>query len=288
MIMKKTILITGSSTGFGKLTALTLSRAGYQVIATMRETEGKNKDVAHELNALDDIDVLELDVTSDNSVEQAMSHIKAKYSNIDVLINNAGVAGGGIMEAYSMENIKSMYEINVFGVFRMYQAVLPFMRAAKKGLIINLSSFVGIFSSPYLVPYNSTKFALEAISEGMQGELRQFNIENVSIISGAFPTEMNTGVKSGITGDKVSIIDAYGEAARKDMETFGNGIGEQMGKNKPQDMAKAIKSIIEMPEGSRPTRFPLDAIAEGTDIALISAIKPFKKQWAEKYGVNLD
>jgi NAD(P)-dependent dehydrogenase (short-subunit alcohol dehydrogenase family) len=138
--MSQVILITGTSSGFGKLMTQTLSAAGHTVIATMRGTTGKNAAVARQLAALPKVDVVELDVTSDESVRQAVSQILATYGRLDVLVNNAGVTGFGLVEAYSLEQVRRLFEVNFCGVLRTYQAVLLAMRQAQQGLIINLST----------------------------------------------------------------------------------------------------------------------------------------------------
>ncbi|SEA52262.1 SDR family NAD(P)-dependent oxidoreductase [Pedobacter hartonius] len=285
--MSKTVLITGTSTGFGKIIVKTLSEAGFQVIATMRGSEGRNQGSATELSGLTNVEVVELDVTDDASVQKAMVYINSKYPKIDVLINNAGVGGVGIAEAYSIDQFKQMFDVNVFGVMRMYQAVLPSMRSAGAGLVINFSSVNGMFSFPYLVPYSSSKFALEAINEGMQNELSQFNIDNVSLVIGAHPTEMNNGVKSGLNSDLEAVTSAYGQLAQDRQNATGDLVGANMHRNDLQHLAGQVLKIINMETGTRPSRVPIDEIAEGTDRAFIEGVKTLKGDWAKKYNIVL-
>src|SRR3569833_3141897 len=138
--MSKNIFITGTSTGFGKLIAITLANAGYSEIAGMRNVDGKNEAVALELGAIPNIDVVNIDVTSDVSVKTAFEQVLNKYGKIDVLVNNAAVAGFGLLEAYSLDQFRQMLDVNAFSVLRTYQAVLPSMRKEKNGLIINITS----------------------------------------------------------------------------------------------------------------------------------------------------
>ena len=121
----------------------------------------------------------------------------------------------------------------------------------------------------------------------MKGELKQFNIENVSINSGAYPTKMNNGAKTVITADKQDITDAYGQRAQQEMQAFGTAIEEQMVRNNPQHMADAILKIMQMKDGTRPLRYPLDAIAEGTDHEFINGTKLLISAWAKKYSVTI-
>jgi short-subunit dehydrogenase len=106
-----------------------------------------------------------MDITNDDSVNNAVEQVLKKYGQIDVLVNNAGVAGFGLFESTSLENMKGLFDVNLFGVVRTYQAVLPSMRKHKSGLIINISSGFGIFASPFVVPYQMGKFWLEALTE---------------------------------------------------------------------------------------------------------------------------
>lgn len=174
--MSNVVFITGTSTGMGKLTARTLATAGYTVIAGMRNTLGKNKAVADELASVPNIDVVEIDVTDDASVTQAFETVLGKYGRIDVLVNNAAVAGFGLLEAYSLDQIRRMFEVNFYGVIRTYQAVLPTMRKAKSGLIINITSGASGHTLPFMVPYMASKFGVETITEGLQDELKAYGI----------------------------------------------------------------------------------------------------------------
>jgi len=284
--MKKTVFITGTSTGFGKLTAITLSKAGYQVIAGMRGIKGKNESVARELGALANIEVVEIDVTNDDSVNTAFETIIEKYGKIDVLVNNAAVSGFGLLEAYSLDKIRQMFEVNFYGVIRTYQAVLPSMREQKSGLIVNITSGASGHTSPFMVPYFASKFGVESITEGLQDELRQFNIENVSIQPGVYPTEMNTGEKTGANADKPEIAKLYDPIATKQFNAVGAALFGKMKEfnMNPQTIADGILELVQMKDGTRPLRFPLDAIAQGTDVEFINARAEIKAKWLAKYN----
>jgi len=284
--MSKTIFITGTSTGFGKLTAVTLAKAGNSVIAGMRGINGRNEAAAQELASLPNIEVVEIDVTSDASVKTAFESMLAKYGNIDVLINNAAVSGFGLLEAYSINQVKNMFEVNFFGVLRTYQAVLPGMRKAKNGLIINITSGASGHTLPFMIPYLASKFGVESITEGLQDELSEYGIENVSIQPGVYPTEMNNGSKAGVNADKPEIIADYGEAATQKFNAIGSALFGKMAEFKmdPQTIADGILQLVNMKKGSRPLRFPLDAIAQGTDREFIDARAAIKAKWLAKYS----
>jgi NAD(P)-dependent dehydrogenase (short-subunit alcohol dehydrogenase family) len=284
--MSKIIFITGTSTGFGKLMTITLAKEGHQVIAGMREVSGRNAEVAKELAALANVSVVELDITDDDSVNKAIGGTLAKYGSIDVLVNNAGVAGFGLFEAFSIKQMKRMFEVNAYGVVRTIQAVLPSMRENMGGLIINLTSGASGHTLPFMVPYLASKFVVEAITEGLAEELRDYGIESVSIQPGVYPTEMNNGVKTGINSDKVEITAAYGEAATVKFNAIGAGLFGKMAQFNmdPQVIANGVLDLVNMEKGSRPLRFPLDAIAEGTDIEFINSRAALKAKWVKKYS----
>jgi NAD(P)-dependent dehydrogenase (short-subunit alcohol dehydrogenase family) len=284
--MNKTVFITGTSTGFGKLTATTLASAGYKVIAGMRGISGKNETVAKELRSLPNVEVVEIDVTDDSSVNNAFEKVLEKYGRIDVLVNNAAVSGFGLLEAYSLDRIRQMFEVNFYGVIRTYQAVLPSMREHKSGLIINITSGASAHTSPFMVPYFASKFGVESITEGLQDELKQFNIDNVSIQPGVYPTEMNTGEKTGVNADKQEIATLYDPVATEQFNAIGSALFGKMKEfnMNPQTIADGILELIQMKGGSRPLRFPLDAVAQGTDLEFINARAELKAKWLAKYS----
>ncbi|QTE38549.1 SDR family NAD(P)-dependent oxidoreductase [Mucilaginibacter gossypii] len=283
--MSKVIVITGTNTCFGKLTALTLAASGHSVIATMRNTAGKNKNAADELAATDNIEVVEMDVADDESVSNGFNYIINKYGSIDVLINNAAVTGFGVAEGYSIDAYKKMFEINFYGAIRTYQAALPVMRKLKQGLIINLSTGASGFSVPYMVPYMASKFALETFIEGIDSELREFGIENVSIPCGVYPTGM--GDKGGYNADRTEIATAYPDFEPR-IAALGMAMFSKMQESNmnPQAIADGIKALIDMEKGFRPLRYPIDAIAQGTDQEFITAKRKIKRKWAAKYGID--
>lgn len=283
--MKKVIFITGTSTGFGKLMVQTLAKAGHTVIAGMRGISGKNAGVAAELSTLPGVNVVEIDITSDESVTTAFNQALAKHSTIDVLVNNAAVAGFGLLEAYSLQQVRNMFDVNFYGVLRTYQAVLPAMRKAKSGLIINITSGASGHTLPFMIPYLASKFGVESITEGMQDELRQFNIENVSIQPGVYPTEMNNGSKAGVHADNPAIAAEYDPEATTAFNAMGAALFGKMTEfnMNPQTIADGVLALVNMQPGTRPLRYPLDAVAQGTDVEFINARANIKTKWLAAY-----
>jgi NAD(P)-dependent dehydrogenase (short-subunit alcohol dehydrogenase family) len=284
--MSEIILITGTSTGFGKLTAKTLAKAGYNVIAGMRGVNGKNAAVAAEMAKIANVTVVEIDITDDDSVKNAFEYVIKTFGRIDILVNNAAVSGFGLLEAYTLDQVRRMFEVNVYGVLRTYQAVLPVMRNQKRGLIINLTSGASGHTLPFMTPYLASKFVVESITEGAQAELADFGIENVSIQPGVYPTEMTNGSKVGIDADRSEIIAIYGPEAQDKFNALGIALFGKMAKFKmnPQTIADGILELVKMQKGTRPLRFPLDAIAQGTDKEFIKARADLKAKWLAAYS----
>lgn len=164
---KKSIVVTGSSSGFGQKAVKDFADKGYQVFATMRGPTGKNATVKAELEAYSDsIHVVDMDVTHDESVKTAIASVLEKAGKIDVLLNNAGVMYLGITEAFSIAQAREQMETNYYGAMRTIQAVLPAMREARSGLIINTSSMVGQISAPYFLPMPRLNTLWKAIFRG--------------------------------------------------------------------------------------------------------------------------
>jgi NAD(P)-dependent dehydrogenase (short-subunit alcohol dehydrogenase family) len=185
---QKVAIVTGSSSGIGLESALLLARNGYNTYATMRSPE---KDTSIKTAVQKEglpIRAVQLDVTDDSSVKNAVDHIISEAGRIDVLVNNAGYGLGGAFEDLSMEEIKSQYETNLFGLIRVTQAVLPTMRKQRSGRILNLSSGAGIFGYPGGSAYVSTKFAVEGLSESIAYELEPFGIKVILIEPGFIRT----------------------------------------------------------------------------------------------------
>ena len=187
---QKAVIVTGSSSGIGLESALLLARNGYITYATMRSPEKDTSIKKAVQNEGLPIRVVQLDVTDDSSVKNAVDHIISEAGRIDILVNNAGYGLGGALEDIVMEEIKSQYETNLFGLIRVTQAVLPTMRKQRSGRIINISSGNGIFGFPGISAYVSTKFAVEGLSEAIAYELEPFGIKVILIEPGFVRTNI--------------------------------------------------------------------------------------------------
>jgi NAD(P)-dependent dehydrogenase (short-subunit alcohol dehydrogenase family) len=212
---QKVAVITGSSSGIGLESALLLARNGYKTYATMRSPEKDTSIKTAVQNEGLPIRVVQLDVTDESSVKNAIGHIISEVGRIDILVNNAGYGLGGALEDLSMEEIKSQYETNLFGLIRVIQAVLPTMRKQKSGRIINISSGAGLFGYPGGSAYVSTKFAVEGLSESIAYELEPCGIKVILIEPGFIRT--NFGNAMVIAKKAQDSASPYSELMQKSM-----------------------------------------------------------------------
>jgi NAD(P)-dependent dehydrogenase (short-subunit alcohol dehydrogenase family) len=264
----KTVVITGSSSGFGYLTTLTLARKGYKVWATMRNSETKNATKKEELLNIAEIEnlnisVLDMDVNNDHSVTTAIDRIAKTDGKIDYLINNAGYMFVGITEAYSIQQAKEQFETNFFGILRTTKAVLPYMRKQKDGLIVNVTSLAGRLAFPYFGIYCASKHAVEAYSQAMRYELAPFGIEVSIVEPGPFGTNL---LFTGPKEENQDVFNAYGEHKNVPFAMLKNfeGFYATDEAPNPQLVADSIAQLVESEKGNR-----VDRVVSGIDYGLI-------------------
>jgi NAD(P)-dependent dehydrogenase (short-subunit alcohol dehydrogenase family) len=253
VVANSVILVTGTSTGFGRLISVTLARRGYTVFASMRDIEGRNQRRAANLQELQRQDnlrlsVIELDVTDDLSVHRAVEGVVRTAGKIDVLVNNAGVSCWGLTETFTIEQARQIFETNFFGALRMNRAVLPHMRRRQTGLLIHISSVGGRLVMPSSGIYCATKFALEAIAETMRYELSQLGIDSVTIEPGAHSTAISVNAVDAADQARAADYGVLAEIPHKLRDAFAGLAGN------PQNVADRVVELIEMPGGMRPAR----------------------------------
>ena len=236
---KKVAIVTGSSSGIGFETSLLLSRNGFFTYLTMRNLD-KAKTISNiKQKEKLSLEILQLDVTNDKSVKEAINKIKYEQGRIDVLVNNAGYALVGPFEEISIKEFKEQFDTNVFGVIRVTQTVLPIMRRQKGGIIVNISSIAGKIGFPLTSAYVSSKFALEGLSESMAYELEQFGIKIILIEPGVIKTNFDKNLKIG----KNVLIDSspYIEMTQKRISRFKPRFKDGL---HPLEVAKVILKAI--------------------------------------------
>src|SRR5712664_2388698 len=254
MNSKQVVLITGSSTGFGRLFTETLARKGHTVFATMRDPAGRNAKNAAEIRTLAEKDslpihVLEMDVTDDASVQRAVDAAIARAGRIDVAINNAGYYLSGLEEAVTTEQARRLMDTNFLGVVRVNRAVLPHMRRQRSGVIMHISSGAGRIILPSAGFYCASKFAMEALAEAYSYELASQGIESVIVEPGQYETPVfgNT-----VMAADQARTDTYG--AVKEIPAKVNGALSSTAGN-AQEVADAVLRIIETPAGEKQLRY---------------------------------
>jgi NAD(P)-dependent dehydrogenase (short-subunit alcohol dehydrogenase family) len=251
------ILITGTSSGFGKLTTQALAGKGHTVVATLRDVAGKNKDAAAELRKVDRCTVVELDVTSDKSVDAGVAAAIKEVGHLDVVVNNAGYAVGGLVETVTAAQMLAEYDTNVIGVHRVNRAVLPHLRERRSGLLVHISSGLGRRPLPLLGVYSSTKWAIECYAEVLRYELKATGVDSVIVQPGAFPTEFNAKSMAGADQARAA---GYGPLAHG-LEMMGARMQQMFAVPNPphpQEVADVIVGLVDMPAGKRPPRTVVD------------------------------
>lgn len=258
MSERQTILITGTSSGFGHGATLALATRGHRVFAAMRDVTGKNRTVAERFASWaaerdHDLQVVEIDVTDERSVERGVATVVDRAERLDVLVHNAGVGTWGLQEGFTADQVQKMFDVNVFGVLRMNRAVLPHMRRAGSGCVIYVSSGLGRIQLPFLGPYTASKHALEAIAETGSYELRPSGIETSILQPGAYGTEFHA---NAIQPEDAARLDGQ-PAVRAMFEAFGGAFEERIRSGQladPQEVVEALVELVEAPPGERPFR----------------------------------
>ena len=270
--MKKTILITGASSGFGRETAKLFDAKGWNVIATMRLPEKET-----ELTKLGNVLVTKLDVTDKQSIQSAVAAGIEKFGSIDVLVNNAGYGAFGELESAPEEEIRKQFDVNLFGLIAVTQAVLPGMRERRSGVVINVSSVGGRITFPYCSLYHATKFAVEGLTESMQYELNQFGISMKIVEPG--------GYKTDFAGRSMSVFNADGPADYKpSFEHFMKMIENWPMSDKLSEVADAIYEAAT--DGDEKLRYPADVhAAELIQTRHQMGDVEFKKMMATQFSI---
>ncbi|HEY2476918.1 MAG TPA: SDR family oxidoreductase [Candidatus Cybelea sp.] len=264
MSKQQVIVVTGSSSGFGRKTAERFADAGWQVFATMRDSGGRHAEEAEALAARG-MRVVELDVTDQASADHATAEILGEVEGVDVLVNNAGTSYFGPTEAFTVEVVKAQFDVNVFGPLRINRSLLPSMRERRSGLIVYISSLTGRLSLPGLGVYCASKFAIEAFAEAASYELGPLGIDVAIVEPGAFTTNISN---SRVGPDDAQRVTGYAHL-RATSAAIGAFLSESAKGRDLDEVAEAIYRLATSPPGSRPLRTPVpaDTIVEGINTA---------------------
>ncbi|AWN43458.1 SDR family oxidoreductase [Methylobacterium durans] len=270
---EKIILVTGSSSGFGRLTAVALARAGHTVYASMRDVANRNARNAAELTTLStkegiDLRPLELDVQSEESVNAAVGKLIAESGRINVVVHNAGHMMFGPAEAFTPEQFAQQYDVNVLGTQRVNRAVLPHMRARREGLLVWVSSSSSAGGTPpYLAPYFAAKAAMDSLAVLYARELSRWGIETTIVVPGAFTKGTNHFAHSGRPADEACVA----EYEAGPYKNFGEQVQQAFAAIVPEDadpspVAARIAEVVDTPFGQRPFRVHYDPSQDGADV----------------------
>jgi len=272
--MQQIIVITGASSGFGRLSANALAKAGHIVYASMRDTKGRNAAQVADVKkyAIDnkvDLRAIELDVGSQASADAAIAQIVAEQGRLDVVMHNAGHMSFGPAEAFTPEQLAELYDVNVLSTQRVNRAGLPQLRKQGRGLLVWVSSSSSAGGTPpYLAPYFAAKAGMDAMAVVYARELSRWGIETSIIVPGAFTGGTNHFAHSGKPADQARIA----EYEAGPYAGFGEEIMKAFGAIVPPDadaasVADAIVGVVDAPFGKRPFRVHIDPTQDGAEVA---------------------
>ena len=253
--MTKTVLITGCSSGFGRLTAQTFAKAGWSVVATMRSPE-KETELADGPQML----VTKLDVSDPDSIKTAFAAARSQFGQVDAVVNNAGYGGDGLFEQVGDADIRAMFETNVFGAMNVMREALPEMRANGAGAIVNVTSMAGHCGLPGHAVYSASKHAMVGLTEGMAMEYRPLGVRIYSVAPGAYPTTaFNANVDKRLDEGDPQLV-SFSKALRAQIDVVGEQMANQGGRlADPQEVADRIFALV---TGDGPIHNPTGSDAE--------------------------
>ena len=272
--MKQVIVITGASSGFGRLSANALAEAGHTVYASMRGTTGRNAAAVADVEkyaTVNNVDLraIELDVGSQASADAAIAKIVAEQGRLDVVMHNAGHMAFGPAEAFTPEQLAELYDINVLSAQRVNRAALPQLRKQGRGLLVWVSSSSSAGGTPpYLAPYFAAKSGMDAMAVVYARELTRWGIETSIIVPGAFTSGTNHFAHSGSPADRARVA----EYEAGPYAGFGEQIQKAFAAIVPPEadassVADTIVKVVDTPFGKRPFRVHVDPTQDGADVA---------------------
>lgn len=288
--MSQIALVTGASSGFGRMIANALAGASHTAYASMRSLSGKNAHKVEEVGgyARDhgvDLRTLELNVQSEDSAAAAVSKIIAEHGRLDVLVHNAGYMVYGPSEAFPPKQLADLYDVNVLGCQRVNRAALPHMRRADRGLLVWIgSSSVAGGVLPLLVPYFTAKAGMDALAMAYARELAPLGIESSIVVPGAFTTDTNHFANAGAPADEGRAA----EYARSWSDGFADRMKHALAGTVPDDadpaeVARAVAAIVEVPYGRRPVRMAVDPASDGASVSY-AVIDRVRERFLDRIG----
>jgi NAD(P)-dependent dehydrogenase (short-subunit alcohol dehydrogenase family) len=219
--MKKTVLITGTSSGIGRATVKYFAQQGWNVAATMRSPQKETSRGDDSLGTLPNVKLFRLDVLDTDSIRQAIADARTAFGGIDAIINNAGYGAVGPFEAATPEQVQRQFDTNVFGVMNVIREILPYFREKRSGIILTVTSMGGLITFPIYSIYHGTKWAIEGFTESLSFELRPFNIRIKNIEPGAIKTDFYDRSQDVLTQPGLTAYDDYVRVAMANSQQAG-------------------------------------------------------------------
>jgi NAD(P)-dependent dehydrogenase (short-subunit alcohol dehydrogenase family) len=283
----KVILITGCSSGLGRAAAEVLSGKGYRVYAGMRESGGRNAEVASMLRSLNQsprfLRVLDLDICSDSSVAAAVEETLRDAGKIDVLVNNAGVFAVGPAEAFRIDQWKALFETNLFGAVRMNRAVLPSMRQRKAGMLVHISSVAGRSVGPGMAVYCASKSALAMLAEAYRYELAPFGIDSLLIEPFVYPTGIHERFSRPADESRAAEYLRLTDLENRQVRFFQTVLKSPNAGN-PAELGEKVDELIRTPLGKRPLHTVLPASMQERYKPVDTVLDHFRQRSMETVG----
>lgn len=258
---RQNVLVTGCSGRLARHVAVALARRGHWVFASMPDCFGVNVNAARNIKNVGvmkgyRLDVLEMDVTDQNSVDRAVSSIVQRAGYLDAVIHASSLGALGLAESFTVEQVRDVFDVNVFGVQRVNRAVLPHMRERRSGLLLHISSVLGRFAMPNLAIYDASMFAVEALAEAYRYELSAVGIDSVIVEPGTFAAELE---RNSIYPADEERSSEYGDNADLGARvSVYEGVGANPTSPELHDVVEAVVELVEMMPGTRPLRTVVD------------------------------
>ncbi len=288
--MTKIALVTGASSGFGRMIANALAGAGHTAYASMRDLSGGNARQVEEVAAYSrehgvDLRTVELDVRSEASAKAALDRIIVEHGRLDVLVHNAGHMVYGPSEAFTPGQLADLYDINVLGCQRVNRAALPHMRRSGRGLLVWVGSSSAAGGVPPLLgPYFAAKAGMDALAVAYARELAPFGIETSIVVPGAYTTGTNHFVHAGEPADKATAADYArtwpGGLADRIKDALAGTVPDDAD---PSEVARAAAAIVDAPHGRRPFRVVIDPASDGASVSY-AVIDRLREQFLDRIG----
>jgi NAD(P)-dependent dehydrogenase (short-subunit alcohol dehydrogenase family) len=279
--MSKTIIVTGAASAYGRAIIHTLADEGHGVVAIMDPINDDNSSAARELQQTDNVELVEVDVKDNESVRSGLSFIINRYGHIDVLINNESTVTLNLAENTQADYLHQVFDTNVCGALRIFQAILPTMKKNKGGLLINVNSGINYLAVPFLTALIIAKAGLEILTESLLREVKSFGIESVSLWTGQYPVEFRLEEK---LSQKSGTPHLHQEKVKLEADLAERNKNAKL---QAQALAVHISELVNLPPGKRLSRYSLNPDMEKAEVGFASVRRLAAEVWQEAYDLTI-